>query len=229
MAFPLPAFLSRPSGPCPEAPVTVLGDLHGRADLLERALASAATPVVCVGDYIDRGPDSAGVLRTLMSAPDVTCLMGNHEAMLLAFLDDPAGNTAWLRHGGDTTAESFGVFPDPDPNTTATALARAIGPQMIAWLRARPRVWQSGTLVITHAGADPARSIEDQDPETFLWGHRDFGRRARRDGLWVLRGHVIVPEPVMARGAISIDTGAWATDRLTMAHIDQDRVTFAQA
>ena len=217
--------------PAPDAPFTVLGDVHGRDDLLARALERAAHPVVCVGDVVDRGPGSAAVLDQLAGRADIVCLMGNHEEMMLDFLDAVPGSERWPRHGGAATLESFGVAvpeADADAAPARAALARAMGPALLDWLRARPSSWRSGNMAVTHAGADPDLPIEAQSDAVLRWGHPGFGRR-RRDGLWVLRGHVVVAAPVIRHSSVSIDTGAWATDRLTMAHVRAGDVTFEEA
>lgn len=226
----------RGATPAPDAPFTAIGDIHGRDDLLARALARRRDPVICVGDYIDRGPDSAGVLRRLHAQRDILCLAGNHEEMLLAFLADPAGRgRRWLRHGGAETLESFGLAaPDAaaPPGALAEvagALRHAMGSDLLAWLEALPSVWWSGDVAVVHAAADPARPIEAQDRDVLRWGHRAFPGRARRDGLWVVHGHVVVAAPRVRGRVVSIDTGAWATDRLTLAHISRTGVRFEEA
>ena len=232
--------------PEPEVPVCVIGDVHGRYDLLCALLArldAAADAVpprlILVGDLIDRGPDSARVLalvrRMTEAAPGrIEALMGNHEEMMLAALDDPDGaGLRWLTHGGAETLHSFGIDPlasGPDPGTRVrralAALRDALPPGTEAWLRARPPLWRDGRLAVCHAGADPGLPIEAQPPRTLIWGHRDFLHRPRRDGLWVAHGHTVVPQPLAAGGRIAVDTGAWATGRLTAAWIGADGVTF---
>jgi len=222
--------------PHTDQPLCVIGDIHGRADLLARALDRTIGQVICVGDYVDRGPDSAGVLRLLHARPDVMCLMGNHEEMMLDFLEDPvAAGPRWLQFGGAETLASFGVTapekPHSDQSLTAArdALRAALGSSLEDWLRALPSYLQSGNLVVTHAGADPGKSIEEQDLVSFRWGHPKLGQVPRRDGLWVLRGHVIYDDPLVDGGVISIDTGAYATGRLTLAHISADEIRFSEA
>lgn len=223
-----------PVPPLPERPVYAIGDLHGRADLLARRLAELEEGVhlVTLGDYVDRGPDSAGVLRQLMGRPDTTCLMGNHEDMLLRFLDAPDANgPQWLRHGGWQTLASFGVaIPDPaDPDGRARAaegLAEAMGEEMLDWLRNLPLAHQSGNIAFVHAGADPTRAIEEQDPQVLLWGHRGFTQRSRRDGLWIVHGHTVVEQPRILPGRIPLDTGAYATGRLSVALFADGGVRF---
>lgn len=208
--------------PAPDRAVWAIGDVHGRADLLDRLLRlirpGPDDVVVTLGDYVDRGPESRGVIEQLAGRRDTVSLCGNHEAMLIDFLDAPETcGPLWLRNGGDATLESFGVAEDALP-AMAEALRAALGPAE-AWLRGLPRLWRSGTLVAVHAGLDPERPPERQDPTALVWGHPAFGRVARRDGLWVVHGHRIVRDPAVLPGRIAIDTGAFATGRLTAARI----------
>ena len=223
-----------PGPPAPEVAFTAIGDIHGRSDLLRRAFAAARGQIVCLGDYVDRGPNSAEVLRLLQGRGDVVCLMGNHEEMMLDFLDDPeAHGPRWLRNGGVQTVESFGVSYDGSAPLVRTrdALRQKMGPALEAWLRALPSFWVSGNLAVVHAAADPTRALDDQGTRALRWGHKLFGKTRRQDGLWILRGHVVVDEPIAdeTQGIISIDTGAYATDRLTLAHVSAQGVEFSQA
>lgn len=212
--------------------VQVVGDVHGCSDLLERLVPrlDPDCPIVFVGDYVDRGPDPLGTLarlRALDAEPGVTCLMGNHEAMLLDALDAPErAMLRWVQGGGDATLAACGLGRTADltdPPALAERLAEALGPRTVAWLRARPLLARFGNLAVTHAGADPRRPLDDQPPEALLWGHRDFGRLARLDGAWVAHGHVIVPRVRARAGIIGTDTGAWRTGRLSAAEIGAPR------
>ncbi|MBE0453078.1 metallophosphoesterase [Roseovarius autotrophicus] len=230
----------------PDQPFVAIGDVHGRADLLQtldsliQAQASGY-PVVFLGDYVDRGEQSREVIQMLMEAAEsgpgrVTCLMGNHERMMLDVLDEPGKYTArWLRNGGLQTLASFGVrLPQGGQNEVDAlldmrdALAEAMGAAMIGWLRARPLIWQSGNVWAIHAGADPAQPMAAQAEDTLLWGHPGFRKRPRADGQWVIHGHTIVEAPHVAGGRIAIDTGAYATARLTAAIVRPDDVSFLQ-
>lgn len=209
----------------PERPVAVIGDVHGCDDLLARMLdwlereAPDHLPVM-VGDLIDRGENSAGVLRRVMDRPEITAIKGNHEAMCLAFLDKPeAQGKQWLRNGGLQTLASFGVrLPGSEPEEMKEAALRlhdAMGDGMVAWLRDRPLWWRSGNVAVVHAGADPRHPMEEQQEEILLWHRPHRGERARTDGLWVVHGHTIVAEPEVDRGRVNLDTGAFATGVLT--------------
>lgn len=222
----------------PDAPMAVIGDVHGRADLLEKLLGQIGTDraLFCVGDYVDRGDRSADVLALLQERPDITCLRGNHEEMLLAFLEDPdSTGPRWLRYGGLQTLASFGIRGLSDTSRGADLIqARdrlrvAMGDAMIAWLGDMPLWHLSGNVAVTHAGADPHCPIDEQSAGRLLWGHPDFFKSARRDGVWVVHGHTIVDAASARSGRISVDTGAYATGRLTAALIGPDGVEFISA
>jgi len=224
--------------PAPDVPFVAIGDIHGCADLLSAMLdkidAAYGTSVktVFVGDYIDRGEDSAGVLKIVTdraaAQPDnCVCLIGNHEEMALNFLDNPAEHgQRWLRYGGLQTLASFGiggVSETSSPNTleaAAESFAIALGPDMVSWLRGLQVMWASGNVTVVHAGADPALPINLQAKSALIWGHPDFAKVPRSDGNWVVHGHTIVDAPQAEQGRISIDTGAYATRKLTGVVID---------
>jgi len=189
----------------------------------------AEDQVIFVGDFVDRGEDSAGVLawlRDLQQAnPDrVTCLMGNHEVMMIEFLDDPARRGArWLSHGGLQTLASFGVpgaheimLPD-EFIAISDQLKKAMPDGLEDWLRALPTSWSSGNLWVVHAGADPTVPMSAQSEEVFLWSCRAFLGEARTDGQWVAHGHTVVDIPEQRSSRISTDTGAYHSGHLTAA------------
>lgn len=233
--------------PAFEAPVrpgetfVAVGDVHGCADLLSASLGNIAVDspdakIVCVGDYIDRGENSADVLRLLLrhsaEAPEkFCCLLGNHEYMLINFLKDPEKHgPAWFKYGGLQTIASFGVGfgSGRDFKRVHLDLALAMGSEMIDWLGTLPAYWITGNIAVTHAGADPYRPIDDQSRRALLWGHSDFLSTPRSDGIWVVHGHTIVQDPTVEQGRIAIDTGAYATGRLTAVRISSDSVSFME-
>ena len=226
----------------PDRTFTVVGDIHGRLDLLNAILttldSSNIQPIIFLGDYVDRGPHSADVLKTLFklqtTCPDnVICLMGNHERMMLDFLDDPLGRGArWLRNGGIETVASFGISAlseklDPDTAIAQSdALGRAMPEGLIDWMRNLPKHWHSGNIWCVHAGMDPRASPTTQKSGALLWGHKDFALIERVDDAIVVHGHTIVPLPQFTRGRIAIDTGAYRTGALTVAQIGPQRCDF---
>lgn len=242
-AAPAPAELDLPR---PDHPTYVVGDIHGRPDLLELMLElidahiggteSANPQLVFVGDYVDHGPDSAAVLARLQELTrdfpnNVTCLMGNHERMMLDFLLDPASRgPRWLREGGVATLASYGLAAEGlDQSASADAwtdaagrLAEVLGEDSCGWIAQCPLSWQSGNLWVVHAGADPLRPMTDQTPRVLLWGHPEFDSAPRNDATWVAHGHVVQSAPSLAEGRIGLDTGAWQSGRLTSVAIKPD-------
>lgn len=219
----------------PEAPFYLIGDVHGRADLLDAILDRIVPehPLVLVGDYVDRGEDSASVLRTLVGRSNTFCIKGNHEEMLLSFLENPVTHgPRWLRYGGLQTLASYGIAGvtetsrGSDLEMARNALRNAMGAETVFWLRNLPLTYRNGNIGVVHAGADPGVGLEGQLSEHLLWGHRDFHKVPRRDGLWIAHGHTIVDRAVAEKGIISVDTGAYATGRLTVGGIGDGDAEF---
>lgn len=229
----------------PEAPFWAIGDVHGCAGLLDRlfdlmfAQGRPASMLVMLGDYVDRGDDSLQVLRRLhgihaeLGPEALVCLRGNHEQMFIDFLARPeSAGPRWVRHGGLQTLASFGV---PAPRSSAEPaqwieardrVREAMGAPMERWLSALPHSWMSGNVFACHAGADPARSVAHQDESVLTWGHADFEKEVRDDGIWVLHGHTIVTAANATSGRIALDTGAYATGKLSAALIEPGKLTF---
>ena len=229
----------------PETPFFAIGDLHGCDAVFAKLIAqleeiSHPTAVmVSVGDYVDRGDDSAALLRRLHAmqaefGPEVMiCLKGNHEEMMLGFLDEPAEKgPRWIRHGGLQTLASFrcsapsATAPAEEWETARDRFREALGEELETWLRNLPLMWRTGNVVVTHAGADPSVPIDDQDDQVLLWGHPDFETTPRSDGNWVVHGHPITDHVRPNMGRIPTDTGAYATGRLTAALVEQGSVKF---
>lgn len=224
--------------PQPARRTYAIGDIHGCLDklyallaLIEEDLHSGVADIVFLGDYVDRGDDSKGVLTLLRqlqtdSPNDVHCLLGNHDRMLLNFIEDPAGHMRWLGWGGQETLASFGVFLDTE-GSLIDRMARlgeetreAVGPDLLQWLAARPLWWRSGSLIAVHAMTDPALPMEQQTEEFLLWERPRSDQRPREDGAWVVHGHTIVTEPDVRSGHVAIDTGAFSGGPLTAAVFD---------
>lgn len=231
--------------PNPKEDLAVVGDVHGQLGCLDAMIDHLNDKApdarwIFVGDLIDRGEQSAEVLEAIhaleTTRPNTVVILGNHEEMMLSFLRNPeeTGNR-WMRHGGLQTMASYGAL-HLSQNNTPEALRQAheyllnvIPSELEDWLSNRPRVFQSGNVVVVHAGADPSLPIESQKHQALTWGHARFQQQPRQDGLWVVHGHTIVDVPQESNGVISVDTGAYATDRLTAAFIHGGTVEFIQA
>jgi serine/threonine protein phosphatase 1 len=226
----------------PDAPFYAVGDIHGRFDLLVDLLAridpADSQQIIFLGDYIDRGPDSARTLSylydlTLRRPKDVICLMGNHERMMLDFIDDPLGRgSGWLRNGGITTLASFGIKTRPQHHDSeqlleiCSAFEAVLPASLIKWMRQLPLCWNSGNMWCVHGAMNPAAPPVGQRSKTMLWGHRDFLNIPRQDGACIIHGHTSVAEPTNFDSRIAVDTGAYRTDKLTGAYITKGQCDF---
>lgn len=247
-----PSYVETTALPAPEKPTFVIGDVHGRADLMERALEQLDAEIgalrlqsprlIFVGNLIDHGPSSARVVSRMRELTtefpgNVVCLLGSHEQMLLDFMAAPMARYArWVKEGALETFRSFGVVvPDgvidaDNAQDCADALKEAMGSDMLDWIRAMPTMHTSGTLHVVHAAADPRRAMDDQSPRVLTWGHPEFLSVARSDGQWVAHGHTRSERPYLKDSRISVDTGAWETGVLSAAMVlPNGQVGFAQA
>jgi serine/threonine protein phosphatase 1 len=221
--------------------VYAVGDVHGCTDrlrALHRDIARdlvtrpvAAAQVVHLGDYIDRGPDSAGVIETLLQpfphagggpVPLVVNLLGNHEEMLLTALADAAAVPHWLANGGDAALDSWGV-PEPPPGGDWAAF---LPPRHLAFLRGLKLTHAAGGYLFVHAGLRPGTRLARQSRFDLLWIREPF---LSFDGAFpavVVHGHTVQSEPVIRHNRIGIDTGACMGGRLTCVVLEGDRLGF---
>lgn len=222
-------------GPLPPGlRIYAIGDLHGRADLLERLHAEiaeelAASPperalIVYLGDYLDRGFGSAEVLERLLASPlpslEPVFLKGNHEAMALAFLEDPIGAAAWLEFGGRETLKSYGLEPPGKLDREALlelreAWCRRLPPAHLHFLKGLRLKFEVGDYLFVHAGIDPSRPLSRQRERDLLWMREPFLSAKGPFGKVVVHGHTPVPEPENLPWRINLDTGAFLSGRLT--------------
>jgi len=224
-----------------ETVLYVIGDIHGRADLLkkvheaierdwERGTAERRLEVY-LGDYVDRGPESAGVIAMLRARTErggVLALSGNHEAVLLHFLEGRISDREWLDWGGAATALSYGVNPAREAILSA-ALARAVPLEDIRFLRSLRSSFRYGPYFFAHAGVQPNRTLEEQVPEDLLWIRRPFLDHTGSFGAIVVHGHTPNAEPEFRPNRINIDTGAYATHRLSCLRIDSGGVALMRS
>jgi serine/threonine protein phosphatase 1 len=217
--------------------VYAVGDVHGNLDLLQALLAEIARDalasqptwrplLIFVGDYIDRGPASAGVLDAILSlkrssAFEVRALKGNHEEAMLKFLEDSSFGPTWVRFGGADTLASYGVAPpglDLDGSgwaATQAALDEALSPAHREFLETLELMVRVGDYAFVHAGVDPEESLERQVEHDVLWIRGEFlTSKLPRDGV-VVHGHTPSDQPQVLANRIGIDTGAYATGLLT--------------
>ncbi|MBV9929829.1 MAG: serine/threonine protein phosphatase [Alphaproteobacteria bacterium] len=222
-----------------------VGDIHGRLDLLDEVLArieddaahrrARKTWAIFLGDLIDRGPDSAGVIERLRTwRPEhirPVFLAGNHEEVFLTILGgDPKFLANWLKFGGAECAASYGVDPD--------LLRRVDEDEAVAMLRARvPRrhreflegfadTFAFGDYLFVHAGIRPGIAIEEQDRTDLRWIRDPFLRDTQDHGCVVVHGHTISKAVDERTNRIGIDTGAYKSGILTALAVEGERRWF---
>jgi serine/threonine protein phosphatase 1 len=216
--------------------IYAIGDIHGRLDLLERAIAAIRRDVeeygpaaltVTLGDYIDRGPQSRGVLDRLIDNPFPTAyvaLKGNHETMIEAFLADPATGPYWRQQGGLETLQSYGIHVGGLMGASFAAardqLRAALPEAHVQFLRSLKTSLSRGKYFFCHAGVRPGVPLERQSDEDLLWIRDDFLGSDTDFGKIVVHGHTPASEPEVRPNRIGIDTGAFASGRLTCVALD---------
>ena len=215
--------------------VYAIGDVHGYPGKLRQLHAAvaadlarrpAAATLVHLGDYIDQGPDSAGVVALLAEGPalpgvTVVNLMGDHERMLLdALSGDRAAATDWLWAGGREALASWGLPPD----LPRDAWEGALPPTHIALLRGLALTHREGDYLFVHAGIRPGVALAQQTPDDlvtmrqpFLWSEDDFG-------YVVVHGHSSTPSVSITKNRIAMDTGAGLGEKLTCAVLEEDLI-----
>ncbi|WP_446830488.1 metallophosphoesterase family protein [Candidatus Foliamicus sp.] len=230
---------SRKSRKVPKAPrgtrVYAIGDLHGRLDPLTRLMAEVrrdartATEnrrvLIFLGDYVDRGLQSRQVVDFLLEDPapgfEIVFLKGNHEALLLDFLADAGNRDAWLDAGGNATLLSYGIKMPPQPRSAAwlesvrSAFCEALPDTHRSFLSGLATKHVEGDYAFAHGGIRPGTAFEEQQEQDLLWGSEEFLKAGEDHGKIIVHGHSFSPEPVVTRNRIGIDTGAYATGRLT--------------
>jgi serine/threonine protein phosphatase 1 len=212
--------------------VYAVGDIHGCADLFEALIAAieaddttrggASTTVILLGDLIDRGPDSAGVIRLARDWQQrrrVRILMGNHEEMFLAALRKPSVMRPFLRFGGRETLLSYPI--EPEAYTRAEigevmALAQAAIPaEDLAFVASFEDQITIGDYHFVHAGVRPGIALADQKIGDLRWIREPFLDHPDDFGAVVVHGHTITEKPDFRANRIGVDTGAYSSGRLT--------------
>jgi serine/threonine protein phosphatase 1 len=222
----------------------VIGDIHGCTGLLDRIIddihrdldryPGAEAVTVTLGDYVDRGPDSRGVIDRLARNPfptDYIALKGNHEDFLLKFLRDPLIGPIWRRNGGLETLQSYGV-PIEDLKRdqgyweAASALAAAMPEAHKTFLGSLHLAFSLGRYFMCHAGVRPGVPLNRQRADDLMWIREEFLHCGTDFGRVVVHGHTPVRAPECLPNRINIDTGAVLTGRLTCVVLDGDQRRF---
>ncbi len=227
--------------------IYAIGDIHGRADLLaqlDRQIgedAASAPPgmkktIVYLGDYVDRGLDSKGVIDHFLTAPmegfESIHLKGNHEDILLCFLEDISIGPGWFDIGGDATVLSYGVRI-PAGLSSAQRFEHVwkefrtrFPPNHLRFLSDLQLMHQAGDYVFVHAGIKPGVLLEQQRSHDLMWIRGEFLNSKQDLGKVVVHGHCPTEQPDIQTHRIGIDTGAFASNVLTCIVLEGETQRF---
>ena len=243
-------FRSRPAPKPPSVPAGTrfyaIGDIHGRLDLYEALIATieeddrnrppADTTIVLLGDLVDRGPDSAGVLartRLWQQSRKVRVLAGNHEDMFLAAFEKPEALRHFLKHGGRETVLSYGLskkeFATLEIDTIFAMLPSLVPEADRAYIAGFETMIRAGDYVFVHAGIDPARPLGEQKRSDLLWIRERFLNHEGPLEKVVVHGHTIFEDVMDCGNRIGIDTGAFRSGVLTALALEGDQRRIIQA
>ncbi|MCB2053240.1 MAG: serine/threonine protein phosphatase [Geminicoccaceae bacterium] len=227
--------------------VYAIGDVHGRLDLLRKLEAQieadiaarddGARPLlVYLGDYVDRGFESMGVIEHLcgpaLDGCDRVLLLGNHDAWMRDFLDGQPVGPNWLRFGGDATLLSYGVrvdFKQPEEARIAaaqTSLVERVPAHHRTFLAELELAFALGDYFFCHAGIRPGLALEEQGELDLIWIREPFLGWEGECGKVIVHGHTVEDEPVVRHNRIGVDTGACFTGRLTCLVLEGDEFRF---
>lgn len=220
--------------PTMPAAIYAVGDIHGRFDLyhqIEQQIIEDAASIegpkllVILGDIVDRSAGVSGLIDHLL-APDPAgvqrvILCGNHDDMMCCFLEDPAGNRAWLDCGGAETLASYGLHLGevmPPTMRLHHQLITAIPPDHRDFFMGLPLSLTVGDYVFAHASYNLDQTDARQDAQTLMWGDPALADLPKSRRI-LIHGHVIEDEPCIRPNRISIDTGAYKTGVLTAVRL----------
>jgi serine/threonine protein phosphatase 1 len=230
--------------------IYAVGDIHGRLDLLDKILdliasdckgrGEAETLLVFLGDYVDRGANSKGVVTRLINGlpPDLTpvFLKGNHENLLLTFLDQPGAGLNWLHNGGDATLLSYGVEPHAIQDAfflgraalaeTSAAFWTLLPDDHLQFYRSLKPYFRAGGYFFVHAGVRPGVALDLQSEADLIWIREEFLNYPNDFGAVVVHGHTPASAPEVLHNRIGIDTLAFRTGKLTAIALEGSRRWF---
>lgn len=234
-----------PSGP--EGMVLyAIGDIHGRSDCLRRAhdlidrdvsrrVARSRALEIYIGDYVDRGPDSKGVIDLLVArslAASAVFLRGNHEVVMESFLRGQIAFEDWRRLGGLETILSYGVDARgllEKGGVRPRDFAEKVPASHLRFISSLKSMHTAGRYCFVHAGLRPGVAVERQSIEDLTWIRDDFLNFAGKFGFIVIHGHTPLASVDFLRNRINIDTGAYMTNRLSVIRIDAHGVAVLEA
>jgi serine/threonine protein phosphatase 1 len=228
----------------PDVRLYIIGDIHGRSDLLDQmikqinddidAFGPTESLTITLGDYVDRGPDSRGVLERLSRNPfptDYIALKGNHEALLETFLETPAVGEHWRQLGGLETLHSYRVpmeelMRGKGFEQAAHRLAAVLPAAHREFLASLKTHLTIDNCFFCHAGVRPNVPLDRQRADDLLWIRDEFLNTQKTFGKMIIHGHTPNEWPEIRPNRVNLDTGAFATGRLTCLVLDHGSERF---
>ncbi|MFZ1741931.1 MAG: metallophosphoesterase family protein [Pontixanthobacter sp.] len=225
--------------------VYVIGDIHGRLDLLDalvRAIetddqqsAKAETTIIFLGDLVDRGPQSAGVIKLAMlwqEYRNIRFLTGNHEEMFLDAFKDVEVMRHFLKHGGRETILSYGVTPKQFNKASIEDLQVLMQEHVPKgdrkFLKSFENMIEIGDYMFVHAGINPKRAMDEQKPRELRWIRDPFLNHRDSHSHIIVHGHTITEGIDEKNNRIGIDTGAYRSGKLTALVLEGDKRRYIQ-
>lgn len=244
------AFRKKSKQRLPQVPagerVYAIGDIHGRLDLFnaltkaiekdDRKSGKAKTTVILLGDLIDRGPDSAGVVKAARELQDrrtVRYLIGNHEEMFLDAFKSVTIMRHFLKHGGRETILSYGVsvkkFNDTSTEELQKLMKELVPKSDRTFIKGFEEMIEIGDYLFVHAGIDPERSLDDQRKRDTRWIREPFLNSTKKHSHMIVHGHSIVEDIDERANRIGLDTGAYKFGKLTAVVLEGASRRYIQA
>lgn len=231
-----------PDGVC----VYAVGDIHGRLDLMTALLekiwadadalsANTSKTLIFLGDYVDRGPQSKQVIDYLIALTrpdwDIIKLAGNHEYSVLEFLRNPEVYTSWRVYGGMETLLSYDVRPvvttdQKEIIRIQREFAAKLPQEHLRFFSGLPYSHSIGDYFFAHAGVRPGIALDKQSADDLLWIRDEFLQSDQSLGKMIVHGHTPTESPTIRANRIGVDTGAYATNRLTAVKLIRDHYSF---
>lgn len=228
----------------PDQPIYAVGDIHGHLDQLDHALSlitqdgGPGARVVFLGDLVDRGPDSRGVIDRLQQGQATgrnwTVLKGNHDAMFQAFLEEGKLISPRTRLGlnylddkigGLATLASYGIDPTrPDPEDLRRDALEQVPFRHLEFLRSLPLFHEVAGLMFVHAGIKPGVAMADQDPDDLIWIRQPFLDYQAAHPWLVIHGHTAIQRAEHCGNRVNLDSGAGFGRPITAAVIEGHQV-----
>ena len=214
-----------------------IGDLHGRLDLLEKSVQKISDHVgenvfqiITLGDYIDRGPNSRGVIECLMAHPDIIALQGNHEAIAVQTISCSLDTDWWSGNGGLKTLQSYGQIP----TITDTLFTSLVPEEHVRWMHSLPLYYETEKQVFVHAGIPNDAPLTEQQFDTrsdgairFQWMLYSPSDHGGWHGKHIVHGHHqhsdgphVWSPGNNGGGRTNLDTYAWKTGRIVIGVFD---------